>query len=150
MSLEALSKKVRVLEDIEEIKKLKARYCLYCDANFDADALVSLFAEGAVWEGEGLGRFEGRDAIHNFYKNITQRLTFAVHYVANPIIEVSGNNARGTWYLWEPATLQGKQAIWIGGRYEDEYVRVDGKWLFKKVYLKILFRAPYDKGWAKP
>ena len=149
MAIEELERRIRTLEDIEEIKKLKARYCLYCDDNFNADALVGLFTGEAVWEGDNLGRHEGHEAIRSFYKTISQRLTFAIHYVANPIIQVSGDAAHGAWYLLEPGIREGKQAIWIAGRYEDDYVKVDGRWLFSKVNLKILVRTPYEDGWAK-
>ena len=52
MSLESLEKRIQVLEDIEEIKKLKHRYCALCDADYDADALAELFTEDAVWDGQ--------------------------------------------------------------------------------------------------
>ena len=35
MSLEDLERRLKVLEDIEEIKLLKRRYCAYCDDNYD-------------------------------------------------------------------------------------------------------------------
>jgi hypothetical protein len=45
MSLEDLERRIRVLEDIEAVKKLKARYCALCDEHFDADGLAVLFTE---------------------------------------------------------------------------------------------------------
>ena len=149
MDLEELERRVQVLEDIEAIKKLKALYCLYCDDNFNADALVGLFATDAVWEGDDLGRHQGHEAIRSFYKAIVRRLTFAIHYVANPVIQVQGDRAHGTWYLLEPGTIENNQAIWIMGRYTDDYIKVDGRWLFSKVTLNIMVRTPYEDGWAK-
>ncbi len=35
MTLEDIERRLRVMEDIEEIKRLKARYCSYCDDNYD-------------------------------------------------------------------------------------------------------------------
>ena len=62
MNLEDLARRVQVLEDIEAIKKLKARYCAYCDNNYDADGLASLFTEDAIWDGgERLGRSVGQE-----------------------------------------------------------------------------------------
>ena len=74
MSLESLEKRLQVLEDIEEIKKLKHRYCALCDANYDADALAELFTEDAVWDGQERGRNEGREAIRGFFQNAPERL----------------------------------------------------------------------------
>ena len=45
MSLEDIERRLKALEDVEEIKRLKARYCAYCDDNYDADAIASLFTE---------------------------------------------------------------------------------------------------------
>ena len=45
MSLEDIERRLKVIEDIEEIKRLKARYCAYCDDNYDADGIASLFIE---------------------------------------------------------------------------------------------------------
>ena len=50
-----LEKRITILEDIEAIKKLKARYCAVCDDNHNPDEIIRLFAEDGVWEGAGVG-----------------------------------------------------------------------------------------------
>ena len=45
MNVEDLARRLQVLEDIEAIKKLKARYCAYCDNQYDADGIAALFTE---------------------------------------------------------------------------------------------------------
>ena len=95
MSLEDLERRIKALEDIEEIKKLKARYCAYCDAGYDADAIAALFTEDAVWDGGMRGRAEEREGIRDFFAMAPQRLPFAIHMVMNPIIEVEGDAATG-------------------------------------------------------
>jgi hypothetical protein len=68
MEPEGLEQRLRRLEDIEEIKKLKARYCEACDrgwdgrASHDLEKIVALFTEDAVWDGGVYGRREGRSA----------------------------------------------------------------------------------------
>ena len=119
MSLESLEKRIQVLEDIEQIKKLKHRYCALCDANYDADALAELFTEDAVWDGRERGRNDGREAIRTFFKNAPSRLPFAIHMVLNPIIDVDGDSATGTGYLCQPCTYaDGNQGVWGCGRYD--------------------------------
>ena len=150
MSLEDIERRVKVLEDIEEIKRLKARYCAYCDDNYDADAIAGLFVEDAVWDGGIRGRAEGREAIRNFFIGASQRLPFAVHMVLNPIIEVSGDEATGSWYLFQACTFaEGNQAVWGSARYDEEYVRVGGEWRFKNLKLSSFFWTPFDQGWVK-
>ena len=150
MSLEDLEKRIRVLEDIEAIKRLKARYCAYCDDNYDVDRIIELFTEDAVWDGGIRGRSEGREEIRRFFATSTQRISFAVHLVLNPNIEVDGDTAKGTWFLFQPCTfVAGNQAIWGSARYDEEYVRINGEWKFKNLNLTSFFWTPFDQGWVK-
>lgn len=150
MSLEDLEKRLKTLEDIEEIKRLKARYCALCDDNYDADGIANLFTEKAVWDGGMRGRAEGREEIRSFFLRAPQRLPFAIHMVMNPIIEVDGDTAKGTWYLFQPCTYaMGEQAVWGSARYDEEYVRVNGGWKFKTLKLTSFFWTPFDQGWAR-
>ena len=150
MSLEELERRVKLLEDIEEIKRLKRRYCAACDDGYDADAIAALFTEDAVWDGGMRGKNEGREEIRRFFQKAPERLPFAIHMVLNPIIEVDGDTAKGTWYLFQPCTwADGNRAIWGSARYDEEYVRVDGRWMFQRLKLTSHFWTPFDQGWVK-
>ncbi len=150
MGLEDLERRVKVLEDIEEIKLLKRRYCAYADDNYDADGFASLFVEDAVWDGGVRGKREGREEIRSFIRQGPERISFAAHMVLNPIIEVNGDTATGVWYLLQPCTfVEGNRAVWGAGRYDEEYVRVNGRWMFKSLKLTSHFWTPFDEGWVK-
>ena len=150
MSLEDLERRIKALEDIEEIKRLKARYCTYCDDSYDADAIAALFTADAVWDGGIRGRADGREEIRSFFVRASQRLPFTVHMVMNPIIEVDGDRATGIWYLFQACTYADSgQAVWGSARYDEEYVRVDGSWMFQNLKLTSFFWTPFDQGWAK-
>lgn len=69
MNLNELACKVQEQEDIEVIKQLKARYCLYVDTG-EPDKVADLFVEQAVWDGGVVGRYEGREAIRTFMRNL--------------------------------------------------------------------------------
>ena len=150
LSLEDIERRLRALEDVEEIKRLKARYCTYCDDNYDADKIASLFVEDAIWDGGIRGKAEGRDGIRNFFVNASKRLPFAIHMVMNPIIEVNGDAATGIWYLFQACTYaDGDRAVWGSARYDEEYVRVNGVWMFKHLKLTSHFWTPFNEGWVK-
>ena len=51
MNIEALAQRLQVLEDIEAIKRLKARYCAFCDDGYNPDGIAGLFVEDGVWDG---------------------------------------------------------------------------------------------------
>jgi hypothetical protein len=53
--LERIERRLRVLEDGEAIRNLKARYAALCDNQYDADGIASLFTEG-----RGLGEPRAR------------------------------------------------------------------------------------------
>jgi ketosteroid isomerase-like protein len=138
------------LADIEEIKRLKARYAAACDDNYDADAIAALFTENAVWDGGKLGRADGREAIRRFFRRASDIFPFAIHHVMNPSINVQGDRASGQWYLLQPATrAPGNQAVWLSAVYHDEYERVDGKWMCAGLRVTSNFLTPYRDGWAK-
>ncbi len=148
--LEELERKVRDLESANEIRNLKATYAAACDDNYNPDLIASLFVEDATWESQGLGKFEGREAIREFFRGISSYFTFALHYGLNPHIEVTGDTARARWYLFMPCTVSdGDRALWRAGIDDEEYVRVDGKWMFKSKRSAPIFNTPYEDGWAK-
>ena len=76
--LEQIERRLQVLEDAEEIRNLKARYAALCDNQYDADGIAGLFTQDAVWESPALGRFEGRDAIRNFFRGASSIFSFAI------------------------------------------------------------------------
>ena len=149
MNLEDIAQRVQTLEDIEAIKKLKARYCAGADER-DEDKFVGCFTEDAVWDGGNFGHYEGKAAIREFFGTIPQVLSFAIHYVMNPRIEVNGDKATGYWYLLEPCTMLegGEQAVWGVAKYEEEYVRVDGEWKIRNLILAPECWTPFEQGWV--
>lgn len=148
-----LAQRVARLEAIEEIKRLKARYCAYCDDNYDPEGIGSLFVEDGIWDGERFGRHVGRDRIKAFFKSISGEIVFAAHLVLNPIIEVTdAAHATGRWRLIMPATVRSdgrKEARWLVAAYTESYVRVDGVWLFRTMQVHVNFFEPHQGSWAE-
>jgi SnoaL-like domain len=150
MSTEDLVKRIAALEDIEAIKKLKARYCAVCDNDHNPDEIVKLFAPDGTWEGDGIGVHQGHTAIRALFEGFRARISFSQHNVMNPIIEVDGDRARGTWYFLGPFTFRkGNRAMWLAARYEEDYVRIDDTWKFQHLRAIGRMAAPYETGWAK-
>ena len=54
----------------------------------------SLFLGDGVWDGGPFGRYEGRTAIEEFFRKAPELISFANHYVTNPIIEVDVSEFR--------------------------------------------------------
>jgi hypothetical protein len=149
-TMETLEARLRKLADIDEIKQLKARYAVACDNDYDADAIAELFTEDAVWDGGNFGKAEGRENIRRFFRHASALFSFAIHNVMNPRIEIDRDHATGQWYLLQPATREpATEAVWLAAAYHDEYVRVGGKWLFKRLQVNSNFLTTYQDGWAR-
>jgi len=144
-----IEQRLQVLEDIEEIRKLKARYCAACDDAHNPEMLGPLFAEDAVWEASSLGRAEGREAIKTLLGGLGRSGTIrnSGHHAINPIIDVDGDRATGFWRLimlytgYRPdRSLQYRRII---GWYREQYVRIAGRWHFQHLYCQVEEHAPY-------
>lgn len=149
----SLEQRLRKLEDVEEIKKLKARYCEACDggwdgrASHDLEKIVALFAEDGVWDGGVYGRREGRDGIRDYYRN-NPEVPFAFHLLANPIIEVDGDRATGRWHLLISLTQADQSAMLVGGVFDDEYARTAEGWRIKRSRFSLVFQTAYPGKWS--
>ncbi len=153
MSDTDLARQIARLSAIEDIKQLKARYCAFCDQQYDPDGLAGLFVEDGIWDGGAeFGRHEGRAAIHAFFTSASGSIVFAAHLVMNPIIEVDGDTAHGRWRLLMPCTVNNEAGVpeprWLLSAYEEHYVRVDGRWLFQSLRVDNQFFANHLEGWV--
>ena len=132
-----LEKRIRVLEDIEAIKKLKAKYFRCVDKKL-WDEMEEVWVEDAVADyGMGIELLQGRKAIMDFLKkNLGLDSMISAHQGHNPEIEItSDTTARGVWLLNDRLIIQTIATMNAWGYYEDEYVKVSGEW--KKKGTKI-------------
>jgi hypothetical protein len=149
MSTGDFEKRITVLEDIEAIKQLKARYCAVCDDDHNPDKITTLFAEDGIWEGGDFGKAQGHAAIRKLFEGFQKLISFSQHNIMNPIIEVNGDRAKGVWYLIGPFTFRkDNDARWLSCKYEDDYVKINGEWKYQHLRAYIRMNAPYEKGWA--
>lgn len=153
MTSKSMEQQIARLAAIEDIKKLKAIYCSYCDDQYDPDGLASLFVEDGVWDGgKEFGRHEGRESIRAFFTGASGSIVFAAHLVMNPIIDVDGDVATGKWRLIMPCTVMNDagvaEARWLLSAYDESYVQVDGHWLFQSLSVDSQFYATHIGGWA--
>jgi hypothetical protein len=132
MTLEELGKRVKVLEDIEEIKKLHINY-VYLLCNLQWENMLDCFAEDATLDLLDHGVCKGKKEISRIFHEVLAKMIKRTdgHFVGQPVISVKGDKAKGYWILYlffaEP------EMKWVQGRQDCEYVRVKGKWKFSSV-----------------
>ncbi len=146
-----LEERITRLEDLEAIKQLKALYCDICDDDHDPDRITSIFTEDGVWEGRGIGKAQGHAEIRSLFEGFQKVISYSQHMVMNPVIEVDGDHAHGTWYFFGTFTFyEGNQAKWQAARYHEDYVKVSGDWKIQHLRVKgPAMSADYEKGWAE-
>ena len=157
----ALEDRLAAVEAVQEIHRLKARYGSLIDTRYTedgalsgaaleavADEIVQLFTPDAVWDGgERLGEWRGREQIRKRFLEPTLR--FTLHYFLKPVVEVTGDRARGTWDILAPITLESGKPGWMAGVEEDEYARHEGRWLHSRMKLQVIFLGPEMRGWDR-
>lgn len=145
-----LEEKVQRLTDIEDIKILKLKYARHCDDNYNPEGIASCFTENGIWDGGPLGYAECHEGIKAFFTASPQLVSFAAHYTTNPIIEIDGDTATATWYLWQPMVLvEGQQAMWLIAHYHDRYQRGSDGWLIEHLKLDVKRFSPYEPGFGQ-
>lgn len=151
MKIDELQATIQKLNDVNDLKQLKARYCHLVDSN-DWDELETLWTEDAVCDYGFFGAFNGReDIINGFFRGLVANASsFSAHMIHNPIIEVDGDSASACWYVTAHTTLQPhSQAIWMMGLYHDQYKRIDGEWKISSLKVDFKYFTPFEEGWAK-
>ena len=145
-----LEAQVQRLIDIEDIKLLKLRYARFCDDGYNPEGIAGCFTEDGIWAGGPLGHAESRDGIRSFFARTPEVVSFAVHYTTNPIIEIDGDRAEGTWYLWQPMVMVADdQAMWLAAHYKERYRRENDKWLIEHLALDVKSFSPYESGFGR-
>lgn len=135
-------------DDRAEIENVSNRYMVAVDAG-DIETVMSTWAEDGVLDsvlGVQHGRAEIRKAMSGFVggaarapvpENATSRPRTR-HQIVNHVIDVDGNSAKSIayWFALTNGTPQKDVQLLYFGHYEDELVKVGGRWLFKsrKVY----------------
>lgn len=129
MSLEDLEKRVQVLEDLEQIRKLHQHYIDLMD-NLRYEEVLDLFTDDACVEVRNSGVKRGRKELGEIYLGVLAKIRgperFDGHMAIEPDITVDGDSAKGTWLIY---MLFSRPSIqWVQGRNECEYRKENGKW----------------------
>jgi uncharacterized protein (TIGR02246 family) len=143
------------LMDRAEIEAVVARYVTALDT-LDADAYEGVFTEDGVYDVTGTV-YKGRPAIRKIVSDLTASRAKneaegkpsprLYHVMANSSIEIlDATNARHQSYAQTVrAGDDGRFVVGFMGRYEDELVKVGGRWLIKSRKL-VSFVPPAANG----
>lgn len=140
-----LEMRIAALEDIESIKQLKYRYFRHLDS-LNWEGVIDCFADDAVIDYEPGIKMEGKEDIR---KHVKEKLLehIGVHQGHHPEIEItSQTTATGKWELFVYHYLPVmKKGFRLGGFYDDEYVKIGGKWKIRKSKMTLIFFEMWDR-----
>lgn len=144
-----LQQRIAELEDIEAIKRLKYLYAEIADDDHNPDRVIELFVEDGIWEGGQFGFAQGRDDIHTLWQGFREFIDFSQHNISNARVEVNGDRATATFYLWGPYRIRetGEEYL-LTGTYRDDFVKIDGVWYFEHLRFTPRLWAPLHEGWS--
>ena len=143
-------------EDRAQIEDLQARYLFALDFH-DPTLYASTFTPDGVLD-YGSGEVKGREAIIKVIAGMpgnrpappppdgtpSLRPAAGRHQITNIVIKINGNKAvgRSSWFHIGNDNLQRSNTIGGFGHYEDDLIKVNGKWFFTK-------RKIYNEGNAQ-
>ena len=122
-----------LMRDEWEIRKLAMNYARTVDRG-DGAGFAALFTEDAAVEGPGF-RVKGYDQLFGNPGMLKQMYTSTLHTVMNQTATITGDTAEGETYciayhLNKPDAEGKYTRLDWAIRYQDKYVRRDGKWLY--------------------
>ena len=164
MSAKDIEKRLQMVEDILAIDKLEKVYGYYLD-NGQNGKIVDMFSDNAESvEISDRGVFKSKEGINKFFCRYLEHGEDAdlkefphgrllVHQQHQGVIDVApdGKTAKGRWYLImiQAWPVEGQERSVLGhGVYENEFVKENGEWKFKKMFMSLNFRSPIGEGWT--
>jgi uncharacterized protein (TIGR02246 family) len=131
--LEAIAKRLQVLEDREAIRSLIIAYGRAHDGR-DYQAYAALFAKEGEWV-SGMGTATGPAAIFEFLdKSIGHNPTpdsGTYHVMSNEQIDINGDRASAvTKWVYFTKNDNDTPNVTFLGHYVDQFIREDGQWKF--------------------
>jgi len=156
-TIEKQETRLKNAEDIEAVKKLQKAYNYYLQ-RWQLEEIIPLFSQSpdVSVEISDSGQHKGPDGVKKYFSHNANPPPEFLHLLM-PLagivdVDPNGKTALGRWYGL------GLQAIPIDGViraritmgiWENEYVKEDGKWKFKKLFFNSIFTTPYEDGWVK-
>jgi hypothetical protein len=136
------------LESIEAIRILRMRYHKHIN-DLEWERVAELYTEDGIVQLDYVARWEGRSRIAEGFTTIPKRTPFVKQFIHGHQVDLDGERATGCAYV-EVRDARGGQSLMIAGKYDEEYVRLDGRWFISRTMFTSYFSVPVQVGWAGP
>ncbi|CAI4218912.1 unnamed protein product [Parascedosporium putredinis] len=144
--LQALEKRLRILEDKDAITSLLNRYCNTADDR-DWVSFGQCFTEDGVMCFENWGDVVGQEKITAAAGGAEDRFEGLQHSMTNQQVDVDGDEAACRCYLWFAATMDRSKPHEyhaFGGHYRFKFRRTAEGWRISQMQLKKMWAQNED------
>jgi hypothetical protein len=151
-SLEALERRVTRLEDFEQLENLNSIYGYYLAHN-EWDNFTGIFAPDGTIEiamrGVYIGRPSVRRSMDLYGEAGSKHGLLHNHMQFQPVIHVAedGQSAKMRSRAFSIMGEWQGYSMWMGGVYENTYVKRDGVWMLGVDRVFNTYFTPYTVGW---
>jgi hypothetical protein len=163
VDLKEMEARLQKVEDELAIDRLQKIFGYYLDNRMLKEAWELFSKNAESIEIADRGVFKGNEGAGRFFLEylgkenaIAKPGLFAFHMQHQGVVTVDpgGRTAKGRWYLImiqaRPYPPGGPIRSVLGhGVYENEFIKEDGVWKFKKVFMSLHYRSPIEGGWAE-
>lgn len=139
-----VERRLKALEDRIELQDLAVRYFIAVDDD-DYSTIETLFAPDAVFLAGGLTGGTDRSAIITFLRNARASMGVTIHTPHYSLVSVTGENSATGVVGAHLEIAMGGHSLFGAARYQDKYVRLDGKWHFAQRDMLTIHMGPWEQ-----
>ncbi|MBW2942187.1 nuclear transport factor 2 family protein [Zhongshania aquimaris] len=137
----SLEERIQCIEDMEDIKKLKARWWFACDVR-DTDGMRNCYNESDFEIDFGfIGTYTNMDEFIGVFEDLACNPSHIdMHHGMAPDITITGpNTAEGRWRMrFQLLETEKKMIQMMHGYYDDKYIKLDsGEWKMSRTKYTI-------------
>lgn len=159
--------RLQTVEDMLAIDRLQKIYGYFLDYGQYKKAIDCFSDNAESIEISEHGVFKGKEGIRRFFREYMGRgaendeacippgkLHFHMMHQGVVTVDPDGKTAKGRWYIAMTNVIAleegGPIRSIIGhGVYENEFIKEEGVWKYKKMLLSLHYRSPICGGWAE-
>ena len=157
--IEELEAKVKLFQDLEDIKRLQRCYGFYLE-HWMYEELIDCFADRPDTElNIMVGIYKGKEGVRRYFsgektRSLDPEVLHQVMQLSGVVdVNADGKTAEGRWYGFGAMALPTSKGILqniTGGIYTSQYIKEDGKWKIWKLMWNPAYSYPPSEGWVKP
>jgi hypothetical protein len=140
---EDMERRLKRLEDRVELSDLSTRYFLASDFD-DYDTIASCYAADSTFSASGFEGGRGPQGVADMIRGARANFGTTIHTPHYSLLEFQDDDHATGMVGAHVEIAVGGRSCFGAVRYEDEYVREDGRWKFRSRNMKTVHFQPWE------